>query len=375
MKNKVCVYAICKNEGKFVESWYEYVKEADAIVVVDTGSTDDTIEKLKKCEKVQLYETTIDPFRFDVARNYALDRIPDDCNICVASDLDETMEPKGWSDILREKWIDGIHERAIYKYTWSHLANGNDGRIYQYDKIHSKDWYWRYPVHEMLWHKTRDTYSYDWDKTLRLFNDIYSHHWPDKSKSRSQYYDLLELRAKEDPNDYYGLIYLAHEYIYHGEYQKSIDLLDKIEKKFPDRLTNLEYASCYLFRGDGYKKLNKPLESKQMYLKAISIEPTYREPYLGIASVCIDLKEYDIAIGYIKQALKNSVRHYTWLERDLAWAYEPYDMLSIACFYAGYKQESLAYAQKAYSMDTSNDRLKNNVDIILKLTSDAELIQ
>jgi len=43
---KIVAYAICKNESKFVESWYTSVKEADEVYVLDTGSTDDTKEKL-----------------------------------------------------------------------------------------------------------------------------------------------------------------------------------------------------------------------------------------------------------------------------------------------------------------------------------------
>ena len=46
--NKICVYAICKNELRFVEQWYNSVKEADYVVVLDTGSTDGTFEKLKE---------------------------------------------------------------------------------------------------------------------------------------------------------------------------------------------------------------------------------------------------------------------------------------------------------------------------------------
>ncbi len=46
-KYKVCVYAICKNEEKFVDKWFNSVKEADAIYVLDTGSTDDTVKLLK----------------------------------------------------------------------------------------------------------------------------------------------------------------------------------------------------------------------------------------------------------------------------------------------------------------------------------------
>ena len=49
---KICVYAICKNEEKFVERWYNSMKEADYIVVLDTGSTDKTIELLAEKDKV-----------------------------------------------------------------------------------------------------------------------------------------------------------------------------------------------------------------------------------------------------------------------------------------------------------------------------------
>ena len=46
-KYKICVYAIAKNEEQFVDRWYESVKNADKIYVLDTGSTDNTVQKLK----------------------------------------------------------------------------------------------------------------------------------------------------------------------------------------------------------------------------------------------------------------------------------------------------------------------------------------
>ena len=42
-KLKICVYAICKNEEKFVDRWAESMKEADSIYVLDTGSNDNTV--------------------------------------------------------------------------------------------------------------------------------------------------------------------------------------------------------------------------------------------------------------------------------------------------------------------------------------------
>lgn len=67
------------------------MKEADEIVVLDTGSTDDTVEKLRaKGVKVEIKE--IKPWRFDVARNESLKLVPEDCNILVCTDLDEIFE-------------------------------------------------------------------------------------------------------------------------------------------------------------------------------------------------------------------------------------------------------------------------------------------
>ena len=46
-KYKISVYAICKNEEKFIDRWYNSMKEADNIYVLDTGSSDNSVEKLK----------------------------------------------------------------------------------------------------------------------------------------------------------------------------------------------------------------------------------------------------------------------------------------------------------------------------------------
>lgn len=48
-KLKVVVYAISKNEEKFINRWYNSVKEADQVYVLDTGSKNNTVE-LKKRE-------------------------------------------------------------------------------------------------------------------------------------------------------------------------------------------------------------------------------------------------------------------------------------------------------------------------------------
>ena len=45
---KIAVYTIALNEEKFVERWYESAKDADYLMIADTGSTDKTKRIAKK---------------------------------------------------------------------------------------------------------------------------------------------------------------------------------------------------------------------------------------------------------------------------------------------------------------------------------------
>jgi hypothetical protein len=102
----------------------------------------------------------INPWRFDVARNESMKYIPKDCNILISTDLDEVLN-SGWAQEIKDRWMDGVHERGVYLYTWSHLEDGTDGRIFQYDKIHSKNWIWKAPVHEYLYNIKKNTEKYE----------------------------------------------------------------------------------------------------------------------------------------------------------------------------------------------------------------------
>ncbi len=68
---KVAVYTIALNEEKHVQRWYDSAKDADYLLIADTGSTDKTVE-LAKSLGINVIHIKIDPWRFDDARNAAL---------------------------------------------------------------------------------------------------------------------------------------------------------------------------------------------------------------------------------------------------------------------------------------------------------------
>ena len=203
---KICVYAISKNEEKFVDRWFKSVKEADEVYVLDTGSSDNTVQKLKD-NGVIVKQEIINPWRFDVARNKSLDMVPLDTDICVCLDLDEVIE-KGWRKKLEEIWEDNTN-RLRYNYNWSFDEYGKPAVNFYIEKIHSRNNYkWTHPVHEVL------TFLSDNEKFITT-DEITVNHYPDKNKSRSSYLPLLELSVKEDPNDDRNMHYLGREYMYY----------------------------------------------------------------------------------------------------------------------------------------------------------------
>lgn len=186
---KICVYAISKNESKFVDRWVDSMSEADDIYVLDTGSTDDTVEKLKKRD-VKVSEEIITPWRFDVARNKSLNLLPDDVDICVCTDLDEVFN-KGWRKELEKNWTQET-TRLSYIYNWSLDSDNKPIVTFYLNKIHTRnDYKWTHPVHEVL------TYIGKNIERETTVDEVTLNHYPDKNKSRSSYLPLLELLLRK----------------------------------------------------------------------------------------------------------------------------------------------------------------------------------
>jgi len=96
------VYTIALNEAAHAERWANSAVDADYRIVADTGSTDDTVERLTKAG-VTVHRIAIRPWRFDDARNAAMALIPDDVDVCASMDMDRFLEP-GWREKLEAAW-------------------------------------------------------------------------------------------------------------------------------------------------------------------------------------------------------------------------------------------------------------------------------
>ena len=359
-KYKVCVYAISKNEEKFVNRWVNSMKEADEIYVLDTGSTDKTKKKLKKLG-VHVKQKKINPWRFDIARNESLKLVPKDTDICVCTDLDEVFE-SGWRQKLEEVWQKNITTRLSYNYNWSLDENNQPKVSFYIEKIHDRNNYiWTHPVHEVL------TYIGKKTENKITTNDITLNHYPDSQKSRSSYLPFLELSVKEDPEDDRNMHYLGREYMYYGKWNEAIDTLIK-HLSLPNAIWKDERCASMRFIARCYKNLNRTEEARMWLDKAILEAPYLRDSYMERALLEYQLENWNEVEKFCLLALQIKEHPKTYINEVFSWDETVYDLLSISCYYQNKKSEAIEYVKLAIEMNPHNQRLLNNLKLMEEKT-------
>ena len=348
---KICVYTICKNEEQFVDKWVTSAKDADLLIVGDTGSTDRSIEKLKEAGVI-VHEIEVNPWRFDVARNMILELIPKEIDICISLDMDEVLI-NDWRKKLEESW-DNETTRMSYIYNWNFDEHGNPTTTFITDKIHTRNSYkWTHPVHEIL------EYIGDKKEKITFGSGVQIDHHSDSNKSRSQYLDLLELSVEENPNDDRNMHYLGREYMYRGMWEKSIDTLKK-HLNLKNATWKDERCASMRFIGRCYMALNKYDEAKMWLDKAIIEAPYLRDPYVERALLSYYEEDWNLVNYYCNKALKISENSKTYINETFSFDHTIYDLLSISNYYSENYEKALYYINLALEIAPDNERLLEN---------------
>ena len=353
---RVAVYAIAKNESAFVDRWMDSMSEADEVVVLDTGSEDDTVERLR-CRGARVEQEVITPWRFDAARNRSLELVGEDADICVCTDLDEVFHP-GWRDCLEEVWTPTAGQCA-YRYAWSFRPDGSEDVVFWYEKIHARRGYrWTHPVHEVLeW--TGEGCRGD----TVVADGIQLDHHPDPNKSRGQYLELLEQSVEEDPEDDRNVHYLGREYMYRGRWADCIHTLSW-HLSMPRATWKDERAASMRYIARAYGMLGQESQAFSWYLKAAAEAPHLREPWVDLARFCYARRDWEGVACFTSKALTITRRPRTYITEGESWGALPHDLRSLALYHTGRKAEALEEAKQARAFEPGHERLCRNVELI-----------
>lgn len=264
---KLSASLIVKNEKDHILDVIASLTGVDEIIVVDTGSIDNTVELAKSAGATVFtdYQWNDD---FAEARNHALSKCTGDWVISI--DADETLEIDGIAKIKALlKTVDekDLHLSVIMKHKGS-------GQVHMLPRIFRNDGSvkWAGAAHETLTpvqanhtnivieYGYSTAHALDPDRMLRILNKIY-------------------MQGEATARDLY---YLAREYYYRRDWQRACEMFGSCvaESKWsPER------ADAYLYRARCYWFLQEGNYARENCLRAIEINPDFKEALLFMAEL------------------------------------------------------------------------------------------
>lgn len=240
-KMKVTLYAICKNEENNIEKFIENSKKFSHTVVVDTGSTDNTVQLLRDAG-IEVYEHSQSKkeFDFSVARNQALSYVKTDW----AFSLD-------FNEDIDNLFLDGLDVVQDELTTFKHLRfddNGN-GEPQQSNEVHirfhrTKNYKWVNAVHEIPIFVPTEEFPNEVpiETSIKITKKI------NRSISKELFYfDICEREYQKDPSNWYYIWFIFNHYFNVKNYQKALEFGQEylnVSKAYFDTFRILAFIRC-----------------------------------------------------------------------------------------------------------------------------------
>ena len=265
---RISVSMIVKNEEACLATCLESVKDADEIVIVDTGSTDRTIDIAKKyTDKVFSGPDFLWRDDFAFSRNQSLERCTGDWVLII--DADEILESGGISkirEVVSRTTYDAIFFNAV--------SLRNMKEVHPSIRLFKRDSgiTWKGRIHNYL------TESEGEISDLRIFYGYSKAHEADPDRA----FRILTKVVAEDPDCKRERFYLAREYWYRNDYTTALHWYDNylsVAEWAP------EMADAWLKKARCYWHLQQGDQARAACLQAIKINTNFKEALLFMADM------------------------------------------------------------------------------------------
>ena len=317
---KVCLCMIVKNESKIIERCLNSVKPImDSLFIVDTGSTDNTVELIKNFIRIKLSPAkgfvVSRPWKnFEHNRNEAIKLAKAHCieaDYLYFIDADEELivgDPEEWKTLEKD----------------AYLVNYNFGEL-KYPRISlvkaRQNWHYLGVLHEYL---TLDT-----PYTTGTINQSHVHVRPEGARSTDPNKFLNDAQVLRDalltePNNERYQFYLAQSLKDAElpeaaiiEYEKRISMGGWIEEVW--------YSYYQIGKLREYLPGSNPETIIYDYLKAINYRPSRAEAYGRLAKFLRSKEHFTLACSFAEQGMKLPMTedklflepaYYKWMCRD-----------------------------------------------------------
>jgi hypothetical protein len=202
--NQIIAYAICKNESANIDNFLKITKLVDRVYVLDTGSTDDSVNKLVQAGVV-VNQKSYAVFDFAQARNDSLSMVEESNCFCFWLDFKNkiVIDDQAIQAVRSASRVNGF--KVNHYYPSKEIVNSFI-QIEDKIQIHRKeDYRWQFSIHEMLTYQ-----GIDEEKVEKLNITVYNNERTSKEKI-SWYLDISE-RAFDRTRDVHYLWFMIGYY-------------------------------------------------------------------------------------------------------------------------------------------------------------------
>lgn len=321
---------IVKNEENTLGRCLESVKDiVDEIIIVDTGSTDNTIKIAEKYgAKIFFYKWDNS---FANARNYSLSKASKDWILIM--DADDELRSEDKDKVLKLINDENNKLNAYFGETLSYSGDFADYNIYSNLNIrfikNGKGYKFLGDIHEQIIPGSEDKDK----KTIFGIADIKFYHYGYLSETvnnknkRARNMNIIEKILKEDPNNTFMLYNMGIEYSAKGDYSEALKFLKKAYKNFNPSIgfgpkLILKMISCN-------EMLQEFDECLSLIEEGLKIYPNCTDYEFYRANILYKQKKYSSAIESAKKCISMGEPPILLREVSGVSTYRPYYLLGV----------------------------------------------
>lgn len=290
MSKLVSVCMIVKNEEDVLPRCLDAIRGLwDELIIVDTGSTDRTVDIAKEYGAKVLHYEWVYPGHKGEARNLGIDAATG--NWIVVVDADEVVcEPLKLRAILAESsTVDTLQVR------FDNYVNGQVTLSWRQVRIFQRGAYrYKYREHEIPV-ATKGT-------VIGQTDIIFEHRTPENRAGTKSDAMLARLAAdvSENPNDPHPLYFYHRECLNQGHNEKAI----KLGQKYLELTKNGGYiqADIHGNMAIAYQRIGYTNKARESLHLAAACEPYNREWLYRLGALHVDCQEWNIALAMLRAA-------------------------------------------------------------------------
>ncbi|HBN09809.1 MAG TPA: hypothetical protein DD435_14535, partial [Cyanobacteria bacterium UBA8530] len=303
---RISLCMIAKNEEKFLQGCLESVKDAvDEIILVDTGSSDETIAIAEKFGAKTFHFPWKDDFA--AARNEALSHASGDWILVL--DADERLDPESSEHLRKMAWRSGIigcsliiDNRLGASENSSHLQRATIFRFF----LNRPDMRYVGAVHEQMFPAAKATGLPQAESEAKILHLGYiDDTFKERDKIRRNLDILLE-QAKEESDNPYVFFNLGQTYKMNGElrpaeenYRKGLSML----REQKAALDTPYFLALYLNLALLYHEHGQYEQTLEVCAESIPLYPEYPDLRFARGLSLMELGRYEEALESFRSAL------------------------------------------------------------------------